>query len=440
MLAEILIHISAPSRVQDDSRYRKQAEGYLGFRAARRHDLGKEINASSSGPQADEPSTNLPAAGTSHNIDTATTTDESSCSSSEDRAEDDKSSPAPIDFGVEITFDNRSFFRLDLTPTQSRSYLSALVANGNTRTPTVYVERTPTIERPRTAPTQVWPVVRFNQHQRSHSESWQPLPSVVPDSQPSGNSLKRDLPQSTSFSSSTQSVSPLAKRQRLQVGDPTSVGDPPSSSGSLLPYKRTSSQHDLSQIAPTSSPWSGLTSQRPVAEIHPPPPATSIAAFGTHISSALTVIESKLPLQDYFRPSHTTRSLGVLERGHWQLKIDKDWPLELREKCWSFLQKLIGEGRAGWGVWCERYADRWEATSAGENLAENVVANAVDRTRESRGRECEASPGNELVRVYCWGEVVPHLYLVLFMATDRRIKGQGAAWIDASGKEVIKMV
>jgi len=439
MLTEILIHISAPSRVQDDSRYRKQAEGYLGFRAARRHNLGTEVNTSPNGHQADELSTNLPAAGTSHNIDSATTTNESSSSSFEDRAEDDRSSPNPIGLGVAITFDNRPFFRLDLTPAQSLSYLSALVAEGNTRTPTVYVERTPIIDRPRTAPMQVSPVVKVHQHKRSHSESWRTPPSVIPDSQPSRNSLKRDLPQSTSFSSSTQSVSPHPKRQRLQAGDPASLSDPPSSFGSLLPYEPTSS-HDSCQIAPTSSPWSDLASQRPIAEIHPPPPATSMAAFDTHISSALAVIESKLPLKDYFRPSHTTRSLEALERGHWQLKIDNDWSMDLRENFWSFLQKLIGEGRAGWGVWCERYANRSEATSAGENLAENVGANAIDRTRERGGGEHQASLGSELVRVYCWGEVVPYLYLVLFMASDRRIKGKGAAWIDASGKEVFKMV
>lgn len=437
MLTEILIHISAPSRVQDDRRYRSQAQGYLDFRAARRHDLSPNINASPGGRQAEGISTILPATATTDN---ATTTDGSSSSSSANGAEDDRSSQNLMDPTAEIVFNSRTFSRLDLTPAQSRSYLSALAANGNSRTPTVYVERTP-IDRPRTAPTTASPSVAVNQHQRPHSDSWQTPPSVVPDSQPSRNSLKRNLPISSSFSSSTQSVSPLTKRQRFQPGDQPSSSNPPSSPGSALPHESALSQkeHCASQNETIPPPSSYLAPQRPIAQIHPPAPPTSIAPFNTHITPSLTYIVSSLPLERHFRPSHTTRAIRSLERGYWQLSIDNTWSSELRAKFWTFLQSFIGEGKAGWGVWCERYADISKKANAEEN-PEDLPAETGEKTRDESGEKHASSGGNELVRLYCWGETVPYIYLALFIATSRKIKEVGAAWIDASGEEVIRMV
>ncbi|MCJ1246252.1 hypothetical protein MMC30_003458 [Trapelia coarctata] len=442
MSTEVLIHISAPSRVQDDTRYRKQAEGYLGFSASRRLDLSPEANKSLDQPQAGEPRITPPAANTTDIADDATTTDGSSSSSSQNAAEDDRNSPNLIGSTAEVTFNNRPFSRLDLTPAQSRSYLSVLVANGNSMTPTVYVERTPIIDRPRTAPTQASPAVKVNQHQRSHSDSWQTPPSVIPDSQPSPNSLKRSLPLSASFPSSTQSASPLAKRQRLQPGDRPPSSDSHSRPMSALQHEPTASQqeHIGVQIDPPSFPWSDLTSQPPIAEIHPPQPETSMAVFTTHVTPALALIASTFLITDFYRPSHKVRSVGVHERGYWQLKIGKDWSVELRWKFWSFLEDLIGKGKAGWNVWCERYADRLQKTSAGENLEGAILDERIDRTRVDRGQEQESSAENELVRVYCWGELVPYIYFVLVMASDRRIKGIGATWVDAVGEEVVRMV
>lgn len=441
MSTEILIHISAPSRVQDDSRYRKQAEGYLGFKATRRLDLSLKTNASPEGLQVEEPSTNLPAPNITDIADDATTTDGSSSSSSQGAAEVDKNSPNLVDSRAEVTFDNRPFSRLDLTPAQSRGYLSSLVANGNSRTPTVYVERTPIVDRPRTAPTQVSPAVKINQHQRSHSDCWQTPPSVIPDSQPSPNSLKRSLPPSASFSSSTYSASPLAKRQRLQPGDRPPSSGPPSRPGPAQPHEARSpeQEHLRSRVVRPSSSWSNLASQPPITQIRPPPPETSMAAFDTHVTPYLALIESQLHIRKRFRPSHIARSLRVHERGYWQLRIGTDWSVEQRRKFWSFLVYMIREGKAGWGVWCESYSDRSEKTSAGENLEGDVLDKAIHRTGVDRGGEQESSLENELVRVYCWGELVPYIYLVLFTASDKMIKKQVATWRDAGGEEVVRM-
>ena len=84
------------------------------------------------------------------------------------------------------------------------------------------------------------------------------------------------------------------------------------------------------------------------------------------------------------------------------------------EKFWGFLEQFVGDGRAGWSVWVE-----WE------------------RGGGCRGDDVER--GDEEVRVWCWGEVVGHVWLVLFLATDRKIKGMGARWVDGGGEVVCQM-
>jgi hypothetical protein len=45
----------------------------------------------------------------------------------------------------------------------------------------------------------------------------------------------------------------------------------------------------------------------------------------------------------------------------------------------------------------------------------------------------------EVAKIYCFGEVVGEIWIVLFLATERKIKGVGAKWIDASEEAVVIM-
>ncbi len=87
---------------------------------------------------------------------------------------------------------------------------------------------------------------------------------------------------------------------------------------------------------------------------------------------------------------------------------------------WKFLTDFVGAGRAGWGVWCYMVETEGGDGEGGEE--EGGV----------QGGECEMT-------VYCWGEVVAHIYVVLFLASERMIKGIGASWLDAGGKVVVQM-
>ena len=71
----------------------------------------------------------------------------------------------------------------------------------------------------------------------------------------------------------------------------------------------------------------------------------------------------------------------------------------------------VGRGKAGWGVWC---------------------------AREVVGEEGKGGVG-EVWRVYCWGEVVREVYLLLYLASKRKVRGMGMRWVDAEGKEVVGM-
>lgn len=55
------------------------------------------------------------------------------------------------------------------------------------------------------------------------------------------------------------------------------------------------------------------------------------------------------------------------------------------------------------------------------------------------GKDQANGNGKAMLQIYCWGEVVPHIYIVLFLATSRMVKGAGASWIDGAGEVVVRM-
>ena len=87
----------------------------------------------------------------------------------------------------------------------------------------------------------------------------------------------------------------------------------------------------------------------------------------------------------------------------------------------------MGGGRAGWGVWAEWERPGTEKTKDGLEKEKTSLEKAI------------AGNEQELVRVYCWGEVVGHVWLVLLLATSRKVKGMGARWVDGAGEVVLVM-
>lgn len=96
------------------------------------------------------------------------------------------------------------------------------------------------------------------------------------------------------------------------------------------------------------------------------------------------------------------------------------WDEKLRNEFWKYLTAFVGGGQAGWGTWCV-----WETR-------EPILSKDSDK-------ENHAPQHREVVKVYCWGEVVGEIWALLFMASGRKIKGIGAQWIDAGGVAVVVM-
>lgn len=139
-------------------------------------------------------------------------------------------------------------------------------------------------------------------------------------------------------------------------------------------------------------------------EILPPAPKTSTKDLTPEMLVTLSLqhLTQKMPLKVLFKPKDETRDLRPMERGYWLVKCGK-WDLGLRRRCWECLGNFIGRGMGGWGVWSIRDEEF------------------------------------DTIKLYCWGTIVGHTYLLLYMASESKIKGTGACWIGGNGEAIITM-
>jgi hypothetical protein len=139
-------------------------------------------------------------------------------------------------------------------------------------------------------------------------------------------------------------------------------------------------------------------------EIRPPPPRTSTKDLTVEklITPSLLNLTKKMPFNILYQPREQKRELRPMERGYWLLNC-QGWDTRLRDRCWECLGNFIGKSYGGWGVWCVR------------------------------------DEQFEKIKVYCWGAVVEHTFLLLYMASESKIKISAARWIGGNGQAVIIM-
>jgi hypothetical protein len=99
-------------------------------------------------------------------------------------------------------------------------------------------------------------------------------------------------------------------------------------------------------------------------------------------------------------PKDTFREIRPLERGYWLIDTTI-WSRKLKRNSWEFLKEYFARGDAGWGIWATR------------------------------------DPSKTWLRVYCFGVVVPHIYLLLYVASSRMLKRTSATWHDSLGDPVM---
>lgn len=146
---------------------------------------------------------------------------------------------------------------------------------------------------------------------------------------------------------------------------------------------------------------SGLGLAAGVLEIRPPSPPVGVACMEPSDLVPARLAELARQLGSRYRATEA-RPLAPFERGYWLLDCSR-WRRDARDKAWSFLANYLGEGFAGWGVWCRRGA------------------------------------AHDWIRLYCWGHVAKHTFLLLYLASDRRVKATGARWFGADGEPVVEV-
>ncbi|KAL2829581.1 hypothetical protein BJY01DRAFT_123588 [Aspergillus pseudoustus] len=189
-------------------------------------------------------------------------------------------------------------------------------------------------------------------------------------------------------------------------------------------------------------------------EIKPPAPPVSSSPFTTHITPTLEMLTKRLKSPRTYNPTEQMRDLDDLERGYWYLRISlvsregeepaatipdpSSWETPFFTKFWNFLSDFIAkEGRAGWGVWCIA-----EEESAVPRNTEGQATHEVEEASPFPLLHSRTTPSNAeqlTLKVYAWGEIACHIYLLLFLASERRVRKMGAQWRDARDEVVIQM-
>ncbi|KAF3056588.1 hypothetical protein GL218_06762 [Daldinia childiae] len=139
-------------------------------------------------------------------------------------------------------------------------------------------------------------------------------------------------------------------------------------------------------------------------ELRAPEPPISVAQVDpqSFVTPGLESLARDLDIPKRYKPKESKRDLRPSERGYWLVDCSA-WDPQLKRDAWAYLANYVGTGVAGWGVSCRR-----------------------DREFQT-------------LRVYCWGLVTAHIYLLLYLASQRKILYTGSSWIDSEDILVIVM-
>jgi hypothetical protein len=232
----------------------------------------------------------------------------------------------------------------------------------------------------------------------------------------SARTVITDTTATTSSATDIISPNPLVDTKSVDAltVDHSSSDDPLVSAhnSSALPSSHRPSRYQHSSSEPAVGPLSSL---------RPPSPASSNTVFtklriqgfvpptssielneDALVTKSLTKLISIEGIRECYQPYKHTRELRGLERGYWLFHTNEIDQL-LRHRLWNYLHKFISRGDAGWGVSAER-AEDWAT-----------------------------------IRVNCWGQLVEHIYLLIFIASDNKIRGKEAYWIGGGGEVIVSM-
>lgn len=164
--------------------------------------------------------------------------------------------------------------------------------------------------------------------------------------------------------------------------------------------------HDPQNIASTSQVLPKDFSKLPI-DAFPPAPKVSIerpSQLPSQITKHLAAIRAHN--LERFQPTLKSDAPKSDNRGYWSVDCSQ-WSVELQHQFWTAACEHVLSGRLGWGTTLHR-----------EALSPQTLG---------------------LVRVYCWAEVVEHIWLLLWLCSKGQIANSGSKWMDAGGGVVYEV-
>ncbi|KAF2723124.1 hypothetical protein K431DRAFT_283293 [Polychaeton citri CBS 116435] len=147
-----------------------------------------------------------------------------------------------------------------------------------------------------------------------------------------------------------------------------------------------------------------------------PPPKTSINPFVTYVTETFRFLAESSAVKNRYTPVLVKREINTHERGHW-LVDTSTWGLELQLEFWNFLTEYVTNGSTGSALFVARI-------SYDEVSGKDV---AID------------TDGLGDVQVFCSGEIVKHTYLLLYLASNGRVRHTGMKWKDVHREVIVEM-
>ncbi|KAF3938433.1 hypothetical protein ABW19_dt0202115 [Dactylella cylindrospora] len=164
---------------------------------------------------------------------------------------------------------------------------------------------------------------------------------------------------------------------------------------------------------------------RQLSEYNISSPAPAVDSNPKQITPLMEKLYTRAKLDKYYRPRDVSREMRKRERGFWRLDLSR-WPrprvikenggvpvkstAERKHEFWSRLGGYVRDGKLGE----TRLYFESESEGAGEQVG-------------------------DILRLYCYGEVAVHIWVILYAISDRIISELGLKWIDAGGTVVIEM-
>lgn len=487
--SEILIHISAPGTVRDDARYRAQVEAILAFQASTR----QVITLRSDNDHTDEVNTADSAQLAASSAAVRSTANTNSGEADDDDRELNTGSlhiplrqPETIPVLAGVFSPGQQTQHVadslgtpisvvpDSQPEQTQQDILASQDINSPVTATIRAHRSspPTTDVHTAKRSGVNPPIPERKEYTSSPDRVRhdappvrPQPDHAPQETTSPVSVSRrkyDLPPVTDV--------PPAKRNRVSPpGIPEKQGDDEPLPGTQNEPSYYQPWHEHAQSTPSvpnlSSALDAPCHDTPSTKnalvttplkIHPPLPPVSRLPFKTHITSTLAMLATRLRSGRTYTPVKQTRDLDPLERGYWFLQLNlipsesspspavthgnsvstntsTTWDVSFFTRFWTFLSDFINkEGRAGWGVWCI--------------LEDAQPPTSLQEPKKSTPEPPISLPGAAAVetqrltlKIYAWGEIASHIYLLLFLASERRIRRMRAQWRDGGDEVIIEM-